>query len=167
METEAQATFVEGHFISTLMLTMAYCEHTLSDWVVLKETIEPPSRKLEVILNRAKSAKIFTESVWIEFERLQNIRNTYAHRSWESIPADQPDAEGPLRRTRPHTNSLTARTRHPYKVVLTEEERDRRYLSPRQLMEQDAKDALVLMDFVREFRHSSGITTNPFDDFTC
>ena len=165
MESEAKATFVDGHFISTLLLTLAYCEHTLSDWVVLKEKIEPPPRKLERIVKLAKPPKVFKESFWIEFKRLQDIRNTYAHRSWESIPDDEPDVEGPLPRTRPHADSLTARTRRHHNAVLSGEEHHKQHLSPWQLMEQDAKDALVLMDSVRCLRHNSGITRDLWSEF--
>lgn len=165
MEKETQAAFVEGHFISTLLLAMAYCEHTFSDWLVLQEKREPPLRNLEPIITAMKSKKIFQEGFWIEFKRLQNIRNTYAHRGWENIPADEPDAEGPLRRSRPDASSLTARSRPPYKIVLSPEERDKQYPSPHQLVEQDAKDALVLMDSVRQLRHNSGITRDPWSKF--
>ncbi len=165
MESEVQATFVDGHFISTLLLSMAYCEHTLSDWLVLKEKNEPPRRNLERIINLVKSKKILNESFWSQFQALQERRNTYAHRSWESIPEHEPDVDGPLRRTRPHTQSLTARTRPPYKVVLSAEERDKQYPSPRQLMEQDAKAALLLMDAMRHLRHHSGITRDPWSEF--
>ena len=87
------------------------------------------------------------------------------NRSWQSIPDGEPDAEGPLPLTRPHAASLTARIQPPCNVILSVEERDKHCPSPKQLMEQDAKDALLLMDAMRHLRHHSGITRDLWSEF--
>ncbi len=164
METEAQHAFINGHFISTLMISMAYGEHTLSDLGFASGLLSQEFNSLKAVKKAVRDLKIFTGSFWAEFERLQDIRNTYAHRKWVEVPVRERADDSLSERWAPHPLSLTARIRPPRKIVLTPEERDKTYPAPLTVMEKDAQDALVLMDAVRQVRHTSGIVRDDFLD---
>lgn len=163
METEAQQAFINGHFISTLMISMAYGEHTLSDLGFASGKLHREHNKLKKVTEAVQELKIFKPSFWVEFQRLQDIRNTYVHRTWVEVPACE-RAASLSERWAPHPLSLTARIRHPRKIILTPEERDRTYPAPLTVMEKDAQDALILMDSIRHVRHNSGIVRDEFFD---
>ncbi|MEF9947058.1 MAG: hypothetical protein RR800_01750 [Comamonas sp.] len=163
MPYEAKSSFIYGNFISTVLVAVAFCEHTISDWLYLMALKKPKQRiGLEKLMKKAKNAKLFSEDFWENFDDLRKIRNAYTHRCWDVIPCNEVEDEKLSSAVRPDSYTVTARTRPPQKNQLTPEERDRNYPSPSQLMEQDAKDALLLMDIVYRFRHSSGIIKEDF-----
>ena len=165
MPYEAKSSFIHGNFISAVLVAVSFCEHTLSDWLYLKGERPKPADKpvsLKELSNRAQSLGLFDADFWTRFDELRNIRNAYGHRCWEVIVSNEAEDEQRSSAARPAPHTVTARTRPPQKNQLTPEERDRKYPSPSQLMEQDAKDALLLMDIVYRFRHSSGIIKDDF-----
>ena len=162
METEAQHAYINGHFISVLMISMAYGEHTLSDLGFASGKLFRERNKLEKVTEAVQELGIFNDNFWAEFERLQDIRNTYAHRKWVQVPVSERADDSLSERWAPHPLSLTARIRHPRKIVLTPEERDKTYPAPLTVMEKDAQDALLLMDSVRYVRHRSGVVRDDF-----
>lgn len=163
MPNEAKSSFIHGNFISTVLVAVSFCEHTLSDWLYLKTLKKPKQRAgLKELLEKAKNANLFDEAFWKNFDYLREIRNAYAHRCWDVIPPNEVEDELLSSAVRPAPHTVTARTRPPQKNQLTPEERDRKYLSTAQLMEQDAKEALLLMDIVYRFRHTSGIIKDDF-----
>lgn len=160
MEREARQSFINGQFISTLLVAIAYCEHTLSD-IALAETrstscANDPKRYIPVI----QKHRIFNASFWDELQRLKDIRNAYAHRKSESVPVTERSDTSLDEAFIPHKNTLTARTRPPRKNILTDKERDENYPAPQALIEKDAQDALKLMDAVRHVRHRIGLIKN-------
>ncbi|MBY0410012.1 MAG: hypothetical protein K2Q97_07755 [Burkholderiaceae bacterium] len=162
METEARHAYINGHFISVLMISMAYGEHTLSDLGFASGKLFQERNRLDKVTEAVQELKIFKSSFWAEFQRLQDIRNTYVHRTWLEVPVCERADASLSERWAPHPLSLTARIRHPRKIVLTPEERDKTYPAPLMVMEKDAQDALLLMDSVRYVRHSSGVVRDDF-----
>lgn len=156
LEAEAAKTFVDGHYIATLLLVLSYCEHTLTDWLYLSgKSPQLFKRKptLEQIKEEACSAGLFNTEFWSEFTRLKDIRNAYAHRKWEFAPTHEQAGQTPDDLFRLHANTLTSRFRESGK-------------SRQVMLEEDAKAALLLMDKMRHLRHHSGITRDPWLEFS-
>lgn len=164
LEQEARQTFIHGQFISALLVSVAYCEHTLSDIALATTKSKKVADDSALYIAEIKKLKIFNTLFWDELQRLKDIRNGYAHRKWESVSATQRVDDSLDESFIPHKNTLTARTRAPQKNLLTKEERDKKYPSPQELIEQDAKDALRLMDSVRHMRHNVGHIKSEWDD---
>lgn len=165
MPKEAKSSFIHGNFISTVLVAVSFCEHTISDWLYLKGERPKPANEpvsLQWLSKRAQSQGLFDEDFWSRFDNLREVRNAYGHRCWDVINPTEVEDEKLSSAVRLSTHTVTARTRPPQKNQLTPEERDRKYPFPDQLMEQDAKEALLLMDIVYRFRHSSGIIKDDF-----
>lgn len=160
LNTEAQQTFIHGQFVSTLMVSIAYCEQTLSDIALAVTQSNETANNPKKYISKVKTLKVFSNSFWEELERLKLIRNAYAHRKWTSVSSNQRADDSLDEAFIPHPNSLTARTRAPRKNVLTEEERDKKYPTCQKIIEQDAKDALILMKAVNHVRHKISLIRN-------
>lgn len=158
MVKEVRHTFIEGCFVSTVLVAISFCEHTIADWLYLKGKNPPKDRvPLGELCKRAKNLGLFDEAFWAKLNELREIRNAYAHRCWEAIPANEQESDALSSQVRPATWTATARTMPPQKNQLTLDERDKKYPSALEVMEQDAKNALMLMDRVYHFRYHSGI----------
>lgn len=163
MAKEVRQTFIGGHFISTVLVAISFCEHTIADWLYLKGMNPPKAQiKLGTLCKLAKNQDLFDNAFWGQFDKLRKIRNAYAHRCWEDIPIREQESDALSSQVRPAAWTVTARAMPPQKNQLTPEERDKKYPSALEVMEQDAKDALMLMDRVYHFRRHSGIIRDDF-----
>lgn len=111
---EARSSFVNGNFIATLVLALAYVEHVINDALPPL----PPKKKsptMTAAINQAREAGLFNEDLLIGATVLNDFRNPFVHRRHES---DQDTI----------SQRVSSRKSHP-----------------KSIMEQDARDALLVM----------------------
>lgn len=82
---EARNTFVDGHFVSALLIAMAVIEHTLVEDLQLQQLTQG-SPTFGQALSLAKDKRLFPPD-WLErATRLSHRRNPYAHLKDEDHP---------------------------------------------------------------------------------
>lgn len=99
---EAYDCYINGHFVATLMLAVAFIEHTLTDAIVGVGEGRPQS--FEQSINTARSLNLFPGELLDKTNRLREIRNPFSHRK----PANHPHSFG---------NRYQARQEHPTKIL--------------------------------------------------
>lgn len=99
---EAYDCYINGHFVATLLLAVAFVEHTLTDAIVVAGEKQP--RTFEQGINSARTLNLFPADLLDRTDRLREIRNPFSHRK----PADHPHSFG---------NRFRARNVHPTKIL--------------------------------------------------
>jgi hypothetical protein len=76
---EARDCFIEGHYIASLMLSVAFIEHTLTDELVERGLAKYGVSFVDAI-RLSKEAGLFSPEMLSGADRLREIRNPFAHR---------------------------------------------------------------------------------------
>lgn len=111
---EARSSYIQGNFIATLILALAYVEHVIND------ALPPPLSKrrsptMADAIKQARAAVLFPDDLLDRATVLSDFRNPFVHRR----DAGDPD-------------TIAQRVRN-------------RKSHPRTILEQDARDALLIM----------------------
>jgi hypothetical protein len=107
--------YINGEFISTIMLAQAFIERIFNDFMVEKGWEREASRGAQAIIKYCRKHQLVNEFLLDKFDRLRQIRNPFVHNK----PFDYP---------------FTLGQRLTFEQV-----------PPDQLLEKDAKEALSLM----------------------
>lgn len=105
IKEEAYYSYVNGHYIATILLAVSLIEHTLSDAIV--ESGEGRPFNLGGAIKTARSKNLFPDDLLNAADRLRQIRNPFTHRR----EPDDPDI---------FANRFWARKIHP--TALLEED---------------------------------------------
>lgn len=76
---EARDCFIEGHYIASLMLSVAFIEHTMTDELVVRGRAKYGVSFVDAIRS-SKEAGLFSPEMLSGADRLREIRNPFAHR---------------------------------------------------------------------------------------
>ncbi|MGR4871853.1 hypothetical protein ACIPRI_23645 [Variovorax sp. LARHSF232] len=82
---EARSSYVQGNFIATLVLALAYVEHVINDALPPL----PPDKwapKMATAIKQARDAGLFTEDLLDGAAVLNDFRNPFMHRRDENDP---------------------------------------------------------------------------------
>lgn len=78
---EARASFINGHFVATVLLCQGLMEHLLASAMALQ--LDPPSlpnhASARTIRKRSRESGLITEAEERELERLEGLRNPLTH----------------------------------------------------------------------------------------
>ncbi|MDA8257193.1 MAG: hypothetical protein M0Z99_16460 [Betaproteobacteria bacterium] len=85
---EARECFIEGHYIATVLLAMAFIEHTVID--ELAESGSGRPGQFSLALDAAAKKRLFPDELLSRTRNLSLIRNAFTHRK----PSDNPDSFG-------------------------------------------------------------------------
>jgi len=85
---EARESFIAGHYIATVLLAMAFIEHTLID--ELAENGGGRPGKFSLALDAAAKGQLFPDELLSRTRNLSLIRNAFTHRK----PLENPDSFG-------------------------------------------------------------------------
>lgn len=85
---EARECFIEGHYIATVLLAMAFIEHTVIDELA-KNGLGRPGR-FSLALKAAAESQLFPDELLSRTSKLSLIRNAFTHRK----PSDNPNSFG-------------------------------------------------------------------------
>jgi hypothetical protein len=85
---EARECFIEGHYIATVLLAMAFIEHTLIDELA-ENGLGRPGR-FSLALDAAAKNQLFPDELLSRTRNLSLIRNAFTHRK----PSDNHDSFG-------------------------------------------------------------------------
>jgi hypothetical protein len=85
---EARECFIEGHYIASVLLAMAFVEHTVMD--ELSESGSGRPGTFSLALDAAAKKQLFTDELLSRTRNLSLIRNAFTHRK----PSDNPDSFG-------------------------------------------------------------------------
>ena len=96
---EARDCFVEAHYVATLVLAIAFIEHTLMD-ELQERKLDRGVRTLGIGIQRAAENNLFPSDLLSRAQQLRKIRNPFSHRR---APGD-PDSFG---------SRFLARSQHP------------------------------------------------------
>lgn len=118
---EAKMTFINGEFISTILLAQAFIEKILQSHYIDMGLNKIASRGLKAIVNHAKRNNIINEYLLIKIEELRKKRNPFVH-------------------LKPLDYEYNLDKRFMTNIINSDKHRD---ISD--VMEQDAKEALSLM----------------------
>jgi len=111
---EARLTFLNGAFISTILLCQAFIEHWLTQYLSSKSDPGEMPKTMEGMLERCRKDGLIHEYLVDRIDLLRRIRNPFTHKK---------------------------RYEHPY---LLSRRMFEKKLPPEDVLEQDAKDALAL-----------------------
>jgi hypothetical protein len=112
---EAKASFVYGQFVATVLLAASFAEHWLTASLSSRGFTKDASRGLAASVACARSNRLINEKLLEKVDRLRLIRNPFVHL-----------------KSFEHKHGISQRF-------------FRQRLHPKQVLEQDAKDALVAM----------------------
>ena len=76
---EAQACFIEGYYIATLVLATALIEHVISEELV-SARFAKYGLSFDRAIKMAREKSLFTDDLLDQADRLRVIRNPFAHR---------------------------------------------------------------------------------------
>lgn len=76
---EARGCFIEGHYIASLLMCVAFIEHTITDTLVERNLAKYGIRFVEAI-KLAGNAGLFPLDMLSRADRLREIRNPFTHR---------------------------------------------------------------------------------------
>lgn len=82
---EARECFVDAHYVATLVLAVAFIEHTLMDELTEKR-ISTGVRTLEQAIKRSAQYELFEKALLDRADRLRAIRNPFTHRRESTDP---------------------------------------------------------------------------------
>ena len=99
---EAYDCYINGHFVASLLLAVAFVEHTLTDALVGAGEKQP--RTFEQGIKSARTLNLFPGDLLDRTDKLREIRNPFTHRK----PADHPHSFG---------NRYMVRQEHPTKIL--------------------------------------------------
>jgi hypothetical protein len=76
---EAKQCFVDGHYVATLLLALAFIEHVLMDALTARQ-LDGKGGTFAVAIKRARVHKLFPDKLLSRVDALREIRNPFAHR---------------------------------------------------------------------------------------
>jgi hypothetical protein len=76
--SEAEHAFREGHFISVILLSLAYIEHELSD-TLIRKSLAKFGVTLNDAIKLAKTHQVLEESLIERVDQLRLVRNPFSH----------------------------------------------------------------------------------------
>lgn len=76
---EAKMTFINGEFISTIMLAQAFIEHKLQTYLASRGLIKESKKGLKSMTSYLKRNKLVNEFLLDKIDHLRKIRNPFSH----------------------------------------------------------------------------------------
>lgn len=86
---EAEDAFREGHFISVMLLALAFVEHTIVEELV-ERCLSKERVNFERAIELAQKNQVLGTELLSRIDRLREVRNPFVHRR----PPDDPDTYG-------------------------------------------------------------------------
>lgn len=118
---EVKMAYLGGNFISTILLTQAFIERLLASHFNSINLERIANRGIKAMLDYAKKHKLFKEYFINQIDRLRQKRNPFVH-------------------LKPFEHKFNVSQR-----IMSNMQNDNKYISPDQLIEEDAKEAIRLM----------------------
>lgn len=76
---EATSTFIDGHFIATLVLTAAFAEHWMGGELHARGFQKEATAGLDACIRRSRQEGFWSEFLLDRLDRLRTTRNNYMH----------------------------------------------------------------------------------------
>ncbi len=127
---EAKMTFINGEFISTVMLAQAFIEHVLQEILTVSGLYKESKHGLKSMIDSCRSKELLNDFFLQKIEKLRKIRNPFSHLK---------DFE--------HDHNLSQRMFSQVREQIEKEKKGAQFKEEdiHETLEQDAKDALSIM----------------------
>ncbi len=77
--SEAKMAFINGEFISTILLSVSFCEHWLGTFIENKGYPKKDYYTITNIINCLRKNKLISGYLLIQLDRIREIRNPFVH----------------------------------------------------------------------------------------